>query len=322
MNLRFQQRCTHTPNYASPAWIQLGMLLTVALLAAGLNMSLVRAWTELQPQATSTAPAPKHAPAPSTTKTVNSKARVVVPFEMLPTNHMLVEARINDKGPFRLIFDLGAPITLLSNRASEASGVVKANAPRSFLFGMRGEAEVDKLQVGDLTTAKLPVIVFDHPLLNLLGEATNRRIDGLMGFTFFARYRTTIDYHAHQMTFEPIDYQVRDLLKELPDRLLGPKVARRRILAPSGIYGLRTGEPTGGLESPGVPIAEVLSGSPAERAGLKAGDVLITFDGRWTTSIADVFHAAADVEPGREITIVIRRGGKEQTISLRPADGA
>ena len=39
---------------------------------------------------------------------------------------MLVEARINDKGPYHLIFDLGAPVTLLSNRVSEAAGVVKA----------------------------------------------------------------------------------------------------------------------------------------------------------------------------------------------------
>ena len=34
----------------------------------------------------------------------------MVPFEMLPTNHMLVEARINDKGPYHLIFDLGSPL--------------------------------------------------------------------------------------------------------------------------------------------------------------------------------------------------------------------
>ena len=36
---------------------------------------------------------------------------------------------------------------------------------------MRGEAEVAKLQVGDLTTTKLPVIVLDHPALKILGEA-------------------------------------------------------------------------------------------------------------------------------------------------------
>ena len=187
---------------------------------------------------------------------------------------------------------------------------------------MRGEAEVDKLQVGELTATKLPVIVLDHPVLKALEDMTGRRIEGLMGFTFFARYKTTIDYHAHKMTFEPIEYQVRDLLKELPERLMGPKVARQRVLAPLGLWGLRLGEPTGGLVSPGVPIVKVYAGSAAARAGLQPGDVLITLDGRWTTSIADVFHAAADIEPGREAAIVIRRDGKEQTITVRPMDGA
>ena len=160
---------------------------------------------------------------------------------MLPTNHMLVDARINDKGPYRLIFDLGAPITLLGNRASEAAGVVKADAPRSFLFSMRGEAEIAKLQAGELTAAKLPVIVFDHPVLSALEDMIDRKIDGIMGFTFFARYKTTIDYQAHQMTFEPVDFKVRDLLKDLPERLMGPKVAPPpcagalgRLGAPSG----------------------------------------------------------------------------------------
>ena len=179
---------------------------------------------EVKPQV----PPPSH-PA---VKLDKAKSKAIVPFKMLPTNHMLVEARINDKGPYHLIFDLGAPVTLLSNRVSEVTGVVKASAPRSFLFGMRGEAEVDKLQVGDLTAAKLPVIVLDHPVLKALEDMTGRHLDGLMGFTFFARYKTTIDYHAHQMTFEPIEYQVRDLLKELPDRLMGPKVTRQRVLAP------------------------------------------------------------------------------------------
>ena len=98
---------------------------------------------------------------------------------------MLVEARINEKGPYHLIFDLGAPITLLSNRVSEAAQVIKPGSPRSFLFGMRGEAEVNTLQVGELKTTKLPVIVLDHPVLAALEEMTGRQIDGLMGFTFF-----------------------------------------------------------------------------------------------------------------------------------------
>jgi hypothetical protein len=284
-----------------------------AAIVLGLSLSLSLAWAfEVEPQTTKTDPA----------SAKPAKTKFMVPFEMLPTNHMLVDARINGKGPYHLIFDLGAPVTLLSNRASEATGVVKADAPRSFLFSMRGEAVVDKLQVGELTAAKLPVIVFDHPILGALGDAVDRRIDGIMGFTFFARYKTTIDYQAHRMTFEPVDFAVRDLLKDLPDRLMGPKVTRRRVLAPLGVWGLRLGEPTGALDSPGVAIAAVEDGSPAHRAGFKPGDVLTTLDGRWTTSIADVFHAAADVEPGRATAVVILRDGKEQTLTVTPAEGA
>jgi hypothetical protein len=252
-----------------------------------------------------------------------AKARpAVVQFEMLPTNHMLVTARINGKGPYRLIFDLGAPITLLSNRASEAAGVVDADAPRAFLFGMRGEAEIAKLEAGDLTAAKLPVIVFDHPVLQALGDMLGRRIDGIMGFTLFARYKTTIDYQTRRMTFEPVDYEVRDLLKELPDRMLGPKVAKERVLAPRGVWGIRLGHPTGGLDAPGVPVAAVDDDSPARRGGLAPGDVITTLDGRWTASIADVFAAAADAEPGRPADVVILRDGKEMTLTVTPADGA
>ncbi|MHB1560629.1 MAG: retropepsin-like aspartic protease, partial [Isosphaeraceae bacterium] len=247
---------------------------------------------------------------------------VVVPFRMLPTNHMLVRAKINGKGPYHLIFDLGAPITLLGNKASEESGVVEAGAPRSFLFGMRGEADIDKLEAGELTATRLPVIVFDHPILGALGEMIDQRIDGIMGFTFFARYRTTIDYQAKQMTFVPVDYEVRDLMKELPERMLGPKVARERVLAPPGVWGIRLGKPEGGLDAPGVPVTRVDEDSPAQRGGLRAGDVLTTLDGRWTTSIHDVYAAAADVAPGHAAEIVVLRDGKEVTLTITPGEGA
>lgn len=245
-----------------------------------------------------------------------------VSFSMLPSNHMLVRAMLNGKGPYRLIFDLGAPITLLSNRAAEESGTVKADAPRSFLFSMRGEAEVDEMRVGELTAEKLPVVVFDHPALKVLGEVLGQPVDGIIGFTFFARYKTTIDYQVNEMTFEPVDFEVRDLMKDLPDRLAGPKTARRSVTAPGGLWGLRLGPVEGGLSSPGTPIAEVFDDSPAQAAGLKPGDVLTTIDGRWTTSRDDVYEAAATIPPGRSVSVGVLRDGQERVIELRPADGA
>ena len=70
--------------------------------------------------------------------------------------------------------------------------------------------------------------------LKVLGEVLSQPIDGIIGFTFFARYKTTIDYQVNTMSFEPVGFQIRDLLRELPERLAGPKTARRRVLAPGG----------------------------------------------------------------------------------------
>lgn len=247
--------------------------------------------------------------------------KAVVPFEMLPTNHMVVKAKINDQGPFRLIFDLGAPITLLSNRAGERSGAVKKDAPRSIFFSVRGESEVKSLEIGGLTAKDVPVVILDHPVLRALGGLLGKPLDGILGYTFFARYKTTIDYQARTMTFEPVNAEVRNLLKELPGRLAGPKAARHRTLAPGALWGLSVGEPVGGLDSPGVPIRAVLPESPAAAAGLRPGDVLTTLDGRWTASVVDTYAAAEGIAPGQAASVVVLRDGKELTLTVRPAVG-
>ena len=167
------------------------------------------------------------------------------------------------------------------------------------------------------------MIVFDHPILEALGDVIGRRIDGIMGFTLFARYKTTIDYQTRKMTFEPVDYEVRDLLKEPARPDAGPEGRaasgcwRRWASGGSGW----ASRPAGSM-TPGVPVAAVDDGSPAQQGGLKPGDVITTLDGRWTASIADVFAAAADAEPGRAAEVVILRDGKEMTLSVTPAEGA
>jgi hypothetical protein len=281
-----------------------------------LGLTLAAAWVV----AAQEAPAAARPKAQDKART-EAKAKSVVPFEMLASNHMVVRARVNGKGPYRLIFDLGAPITLLSNRAAETSGVVKKDTPRSPLFAMRGESEIRALEVGDLTAKDLPVIVLDHPALRALAGLFGRPLDGIIGFTFFARYKTTIDYQARRMTFEPVDFEVRNLMKDLPDRLAGPKVARKRVLAPGGVFGLSVGEPEGGLEAPGVPVVSVLEGSAADAAGLKPGDVLTSLDGRWTASVADAYAAAAGARPGRPVEAVVLRDGRERTLSVTPREG-
>jgi len=259
------------------------------------------------------------APAAQDAPPVKKAAAVTLPFELVASNHMVVSAKINEKGPFRLIFDSGAPVSLLGNKAAEESGTVARNAPKSFLMAMRGEAKIQELEVGDLRARDIPVIVLDHPTLKALGGFLGKPLDGIIGFTFFARYRTTIDYQAKLMTLEPVDFEVKDLLKDLPDRIAGPKIARRRVLAPSGLWGLTLGEAVD--SGTGVAIKTVRPGSPAELAGLKAGDILTTLDGRWTSSTSDAYAAANGATPGQTVEAVVIRDGQELKVQVKPVGG-
>ena len=68
-------------------------------------------------------------------------------------------------------------------------------------------------------------------------------------------------------------------------------------------------------------IKTVRSGSPAELAGLKAGDVLTTLDGRWTSNTADAYVAATGATPGEPVEAVVLREGKELKLQVKPVGG-
>ncbi len=76
----------------------------------------------------------------------------------------------------------------------------------------------------------------------------------------------------------------------------------------------------------GALITEVSKNSPAERAGLKKGDVIISFDGKQVSDVADLRNRVAMFSPGKQVECVIIRNEKEQTISVKmeeqPADMA
>jgi len=244
-----------------------------------------------------------------------------VPFVMLPTNHMLVEAKLNGKGPYHLVFDLGAPITLLGNQVSEVTGVVKKSAKKSFLLGMRGEATLASLEAGELKTQNVPVLILDHPILTALAQVNHHQIHGIMGFTFFARFKTTIDYQTRKMTFQPVNFPIRDLFKELPDRLAGTRTPERKILAPAALWGMELGKAAHDLDHPGVAIKHVLAKSPAYQGGLRDGDLLVEIDGRWITSIQDVFQAVKSIKPGAKSQVIVVRNGHDLPLTIKPQDG-
>ena len=74
-----------------------------------------------------------------------------------------------------------------------------------------------------------------------------------------------------------------------------------------GYLGIR-GDAVDG-EDLGVPVAEVLPGSPAEEAGLLAGDVIIGLDSEPMHDIAELSAAIKLRRPGETVEMTIRRDG-------------
>jgi hypothetical protein len=247
---------------------------------------------------------------------------VVVPFELLRSRHMALEVKLNGKGPYRLIFDTGAPMNLINNKIAKESGVLseKAKRPAFGMFGMMGQHQIKTLEIGGAKLENVQVVVMDHPTVAAISQVLGP-IDGIVGFPFFARYRMTIDYQKKELTLVPNGYKPGDYLEGLMTKLMNAQNQKDpTVIAPAAVWGLVVDKEKGD-EDAGVTVKEVLAGGAADAAGLKPGDRLLTLDGRWTDSVSDTFAAASLVKPGREVELVVRRGDKELKLKAKPAKG-
>jgi putative serine protease PepD len=76
--------------------------------------------------------------------------------------------------------------------------------------------------------------------------------------------------------------------------------------------GIRVGDAARG----GAEVSSVVSGSPAEKAGIKAGDVIAKVDDKTIASADDLTAAVGADRPGDSVTIVVTRNGQTQTLHL------
>ena len=265
------------------------------------------------------------APADAEAPKAEAAKALVVPFELLPSGHLTVMVKVNGEGPYRLILDTGAPITLIDNKVAEAAGLLKGvPEPLFTIFGSKGEVKVGELQVGEQSAKDLTAIVMDHPTVQAISQAFEKKlggpIDGIVGFPFFARFTMTLDYQAKTVTLLPNGYKPPDVMKAMMAAIMEGASDEPKVLAPAAQWGM-VAEKDAKDEDAGVTVKAVLPGSPAAAAGMKAGDRLLTLDGRWTDSLVDLYAAAGFVKPGAAAPVVVKRDGKEITLKVKPVAG-
>jgi len=82
-------------------------------------------------------------------------------------------------------------------------------------------------------------------------------------------------------------------------------------------------EPLGMLSPKGALVAEVVKNSPAEKAGIKRGDIIVAINGKTVKSVDELPRLVAKVKPGSKSRVTIFRHGKEivKTVLIGKLDG-
>jgi Aspartyl protease/PDZ domain len=138
------------------------------------------------------------------------KTSFTLPFDLVD-NRVFVEARLNGRGPFHLLLDTGAGGVTVSTDVAQQLGLHVGNAGEGQGVGEKtvhaGEAQIARLQMGDLTLADLDSNVMD---LSDAPQVFGRKpFDGIIGLPVFERMVVKHDYVNRILTFtapERFDY--------------------------------------------------------------------------------------------------------------------
>ncbi len=139
------------------------------------------------------------------------------------------------------------------------------------------------------------------------------------------------DYHRPTDDADTLNYDglrriavfVKDLLDDTTDPGLSIPYARAQQAAPTGMRGgarayTGTVPDFSGADVAGTRIADVRAGGPADKAGLKGGDIIVEFAGRKISNLQDYSDALIGVKIGQPVEIVVDRGGERLTFTITP----
>jgi serine protease Do len=140
------------------------------------------------------------------------------------------------------------------------------------------------------------------PLINLRGEVVGinsqiySRSGGFMGISFAIPIDEAVRVSDQLRTFGRVSrgrigVQIENVSKEMADNL-----------------GL--GKPTGAF------VRAVEADSPAEKAGVEAGDVITKFDGKVIDKSSDLPRTVGSVKPGTKTTVTVFRRGQTRDLSI------
>jgi peptidase M28-like protein/PDZ domain-containing protein len=137
------------------------------------------------------------------------------------------------------------------------------------------------------------------------------------------------DYHKPSDTADKINAEglkdVAELVSEIavsvanePQRIAFTKVKMEQRPVGRGFRVYLGTVPNYSDQSDGMKLDGVRPGSPAEKAGLRAGDLIVKLGKMAIKNVYDYTYALGEMRGGEEVEAVIRRDGKEMTMKITP----
>lgn len=255
-----------------------------------------------------------------------------IPYRLAPTNHTVVRVKINGQGPFNFIVDTGAPAIFIDPKVAKQCGIEE---PKDG-WAVVKQIEVEGGVVIENSRAHIHELYQTAGMNAMLGEK-GRELVGVLGYNILARFKLDFDFTRPYMLWTRLDFEPprpkgakeiaeKDLEKQegfennmgnmanMMKNMFGnrPKVAPPK----SGYLGVEF-DPAA---SP-VKVAAVHKGSPAETAGVKVGDVVVSIGAKPVRTSEDVIKLSAIITEGASVEFKIERNGAAQTLNVKAASG-
>jgi len=268
---------------------------------------------------------PLRADDPSSGKNNNATRTFQVPYQRTDVQHVLVRAKINGKGPFNFIIDTGAPLLYVATSVGKKLGLTP---------DPKGWTTLDRFEIeGGVVGSKVRCRVetpFQLESMNAMGLA-GAELHGIIGYTVLAQYRLELDFTRDKMRWTRLDFkpplpqpvgtkggaagiEAMAGIAKLISLLMGGKATPE--VSPRGFLGMQLVELEGA-----VTIQGVLPTSPAERAGLKAGDRVSRINGTAVEEVADARRLAGKVRAGHTLRFTVVRGLERLEIAVQATEG-
>jgi len=230
---------------------------------------------------------------------------VVLPLTLLPSGHLLVEGAVIQGDAVRaarLLVDTGAGHAL-----SLEPSLLEPKEPLSNLiigWGSNGVARgdigtVEGLRLG---TLELRDVITSFPTSGPwtgMGAAQGETIHGNIGQRILRRFHVIFDVPGGRLILEP-----------------GPTFGDPFVFDTTGLALAPWSPGSDELE-----IVEVIPGSPAAEAGIRAGDILLAIDGR---GVAEIQPGEVETmlwgPPGGQVEVAVRQNGAQRRHRLTRRD--